>query len=653
MQSLPDRLPLVIGVTGHRDLREQDLPKIEAAVAGIIARLRQDYLVDQETPIIVLSALAEGADRLVARVAMAHGAQLIAALPLPHEEYRHDFEPPSQAELDALLGQAIAAPIMPFGHGNSLQAVRSDPAMRAEQYRAVGLFICRHSHVLIAVWDGDENAPIGGTAEVVKFTREGIPLSVSRSARASLDGGEIGPVIHVEAPRRNEASRVAEVAVVRWGRDLLDHYRGDAVARARDRLGRFVRRLFGIAHPDMRTRLPEKERRALDAWESFEALIKLTREFNSAAGQLAASPRGRAAMARSLDTLVESDDRPAEGQADPKNHPVNDPVHDAVQMALGLAPRWCRMFCLADVLAQDCQARFKRDWQLLFMLTFSAFVCFALFSYQARGLLLTAYSLCYVLIFVVFLRARRERHQERFLDYRALAEAFRVAVFWRLVGIGLKAADADAAGDGSAVDPHTVGVLANACPLKQPSELSWVKECLRTLELLDRAEGIAHERELAPACHAVARSAWVNGQAAFFRRRGLDYDNLAERLEGWAGILLMITAFLLAPLLGIVAFGGAAAPVFLGVDLLLVLGLLPGSAAALTAYSERLALKAQARQYDRMRLLFERACELLPERIEPHTTALVRAVYRELGIEAMRESAEWVAVYRQRPIEPM
>ena len=37
MQSLPDRLPLVIGVTGHRDLREEDLSRLEAEVAGIIA----------------------------------------------------------------------------------------------------------------------------------------------------------------------------------------------------------------------------------------------------------------------------------------------------------------------------------------------------------------------------------------------------------------------------------------------------------------------------------------------------------------------------------------------------------------------------------------------------------------------------------------
>jgi hypothetical protein len=32
--------------------------------------------------------------------------------------------------------------------------------------------------------------------------------------------------------------------------------------------------------------------------------------------------------------------------------------------------------------------------------------------------------------------------------------------------------------------------------------------------------------------------------------------------------------------------------------------------------------------------------------------APVRAVYRERGIEAMRQNAEWVAVYRRRPIRP-
>ena len=56
---------------------------------------------------IVLSALAEGADRLVARVALAQGVKLVAPLPLPIEEYRRDFEPGlepgNMAEFDELF----------------------------------------------------------------------------------------------------------------------------------------------------------------------------------------------------------------------------------------------------------------------------------------------------------------------------------------------------------------------------------------------------------------------------------------------------------------------------------------------------------------------------------------------------------------------
>jgi hypothetical protein len=271
--------------------------------------------------------------------------------------------------------------------------------------------------------------------------------------------------------------------------------------------------------------------------------------------------------------------------------------------------------------------------------------------------LLIAYSVFYVVIFLVFARARRRRHQERFLDYRALAEALRVAVYWRLVGIGTRPSDvkADAVGEGPNVDANTVGVLADAYPIKQPGELAWVKICLRTLELLDRAEGVADERVLDPVCHRIVRRCWVLGQSIFFRRRGFRHNSVAEMLETWSTIFLMATAFLLVPLL-FAAFGEGRAFLF-GFDLhfavLLVIGLLPGLAAALTGYSERLALQAQARQYDRMRELFERAYELLPERIDADTAALVRTVYRELGIEAMRENAEWVAIYRQRPIQPL
>jgi len=122
-----------------------------------------------------------------------------------------------------------------------------------------------------------------------------------------------------------------------------------------------------------------------------------------------------------------------------------------------------------------------------------------------------------------------------------------------------------------------------------------------------------------------------------------------------ATLLFVLSPFVLVPiLLYFMAF--PAEHHWLGIDLqhaiFVIIGLLPGVAAAMTGYGERIAFKAHARQYDRMRMLFERAYDLLPEEIGSDTTALAHALYHELGIESMRENAEWVAIYRQRPIQP-
>jgi hypothetical protein len=651
-QSPPDRLPLVIGVTGHRDLRDQDIPRLELEVATIITGLRRDFLNnDEETPIIVLSALAEGSDRLVARVALAHGARLIAPLPMPLAEYRQDFEPGLKpgniAEFDELFAQAIAAPVMPL-HGTSLEALRTDQDKRAAQYRALGIFITQHCHVLLALWDGSEKemSP-GGAAEVVTFKRDGIPLKVSGSPRASLDASEIGPVIEVLTPRMKDADSPGGIAVRPWGKEVIKRYRG-GIIRQSWRAGKaFVAHFFRRELEDQRFNLPAAERRELETWENFETLIELSRHFNGDAASLLRRADGPGRMVQSLDSLF----------YDPHGAGVDDV--DAKKHAMDVAPLWCRLHAIADALTQERQTEFRRDWMLLFLGGFIAFFCFVLLTHAGfiarrdiAGALLGAYFLSFVLIFILAVRAVRGRHQERYLDYRALAEALRVAVFWKVLGIGSRYVDATAGtGDDPGVDINPVGAIANAYPVQQPSELAWVKMCLRTLERLDRPQLRALQR-IDPIGHAIASRFWVHGQFAWYRRQGLRHNEWAESNEAHSTVLLGLSVFFFVPiLLYLLLF--QPEPHWLPQAIIVFIGLLPGIAAALTGYSERLAFKAQARQYDRMRMLFERACNLLPQKIDDETMPLAHALYRELGMEAMKENAEWVAIYRQRPIRPL
>jgi hypothetical protein len=654
MEPLPDRLPLVIGVTGHRDLRDQDVPDLERQVAAIINELRHDYLGrDGETPIIILSSLAEGADRLVARVALAQGARLVAPMPLPIEEYRRDFEPGlkagNMAEFDALLEQAVAAPIMPFVPGSSLEAVRSDRAKRNEQYRAVGLYITQHCNVLVTLWDGnDRNAAAGGTAEVVAFKRRGVPMAVSESARVSLDASEVGPVIHVVTPRQKKPQDGTKppdaVAVAPWGRALVKHARGGVVRRFAGAMMEFAASLFGRELADPRSHLSDALRRELESWETFEALVSLTRHFNREAAALAKSADGAAAMAKSQDGLLAATDIvPSVGPEAAREH-----AHEK-------AARWCRMYSIADTLAQRRQQQFRRDWLQVYVLAFVAFLCFALFEgvsgaipfEWASDAILVCYSLAFVAIFLVFGRALLGNHQVHFLDYRAFAEALRVLVFWRIVGVGARYRDAKVVAGETGVEVGALGAVADSYPIKQPNELAWVKIGLRMLELVEAAEPASVANGLDPTSHAIARYFWVEGQGAFYGRGESRHDRLAQTLENSGLLLLVVSPFLIVPL---VIAAGHDAP--LRHTMLLLSGLLPGLATVLNGYSDKLALKPQARQYDRMRVLFSRALELLPETIDAQSAPLARMLYAELGAESLQEQAEWVAIYRQRPIEP-
>lgn len=116
---------------------------------------------------VLVSALAEGADRLVARIAVsALGARLEVALPLPAEDYMRDFETPaSRAEFTDLLGRSARTVVM------------VPQATRADAYLAVGHHLVDTCDVLVAVWNGRPAAGRGGTAEVVARARAvGRPL---------------------------------------------------------------------------------------------------------------------------------------------------------------------------------------------------------------------------------------------------------------------------------------------------------------------------------------------------------------------------------------------------------------------------------------------------------------------------------------------
>lgn len=163
--------PLVVGVTGHRDLVPNEIPGIEAAVCELLEDLPKRF---PDKRIQVMSALAEGADRLVALVAEELGIDLIVPLPMPEELYVQDFEASrSWSEFGRLLQSAVERTTLPLTPGSSYESISDHGPDRSRQYAEVGAYIASRSDILIAIWDGKMLADLGGTGHVVKFRREG------------------------------------------------------------------------------------------------------------------------------------------------------------------------------------------------------------------------------------------------------------------------------------------------------------------------------------------------------------------------------------------------------------------------------------------------------------------------------------------------
>ncbi len=155
----PRRIP--VAVTGHRFLAEVE--KLQVAVQEALDRLEAAF--PDGEPVIV-SPLAEGADRLVAEIALERRMRLFAPLPFAQEEYLEDFESEeSKEQFVDLLEQAAEVIDLP------------PTEERNDAYAQVGEWVLNHSDAIIALWDGQPSQGTGGTADVVERALErGMPV---------------------------------------------------------------------------------------------------------------------------------------------------------------------------------------------------------------------------------------------------------------------------------------------------------------------------------------------------------------------------------------------------------------------------------------------------------------------------------------------
>jgi hypothetical protein len=173
----PPALGFSLGITGHRADRITDKEQVSARLEEIllVIQAKLDEIAagplfqGGRHPLRLVSALAEGADRLGANAALKLGQTLEVVLPFLPDEYERDFEEPaSRKEFRDLLSRAEASIILD-----------GDPHDRPRAYEASGMTMLDNCDLLIAVWDGGPGRGRGGTREIIgQAARRAMPVII-------------------------------------------------------------------------------------------------------------------------------------------------------------------------------------------------------------------------------------------------------------------------------------------------------------------------------------------------------------------------------------------------------------------------------------------------------------------------------------------
>jgi hypothetical protein len=225
-------------------------------------------------------------------------------------------------------------------------------------------------------------------------------------------------------------------------------------------------------------------------------------------------------------------------------------------------------------------------------------------------------------------RALRLDRYNKYLDYRALAEALRVQFFWKMAGLKDSVAD------------HYLRTFR--------SDLDWIRQAVRACNLVagGHDEPPKDGERLLPRLRQVLER-WVQDQANYFgksRPRNESYHRKCETAAGALFIAAVALAILAVP--AHLSMGHINHWLIVGVFLSLAV------AGLLHEYAESAAFAVQARKYEWMHSLFTKAARHLPVTLDAGDCEKAQRLLHELGDEALAENADWVIQHRTRPPRP-
>jgi len=372
--------PFMVGVSGHRDLDPDDIPRLREAVRDFVQQLKT-HLPDTELRLIV--GMAEGADLLVAETALGLGVPVEAVLPMPLEHYAADFDASTFACLKELLRRPQVRCVELSAAAAGAASGAHSREQRDAMYANLTHTLIRRSSLLLALWDGRSSHLPGGTAD-----------TVLRYLGVRTDDNKTADVVDfIEAPDEPENAP----QLVYWTPTLRSGATGGATARAPRYLAGAGDNVLQVLHA-----MPERLKRQLAELNSYN----LEYQRLSAAARLAAR-----------DSLIAS-----------------LPPRAALPRA-ALLEDIDAQYGKADALAVYYQRRSDLLFDLFAFMAFAMGVAYLIYEKltESRALLI-AYLATLLTSLGVYYVLQGKRWFGKHLTYRALAETLRARFYLRLAG---------------------------------------------------------------------------------------------------------------------------------------------------------------------------------------------------------------------------
>jgi hypothetical protein len=674
------RVAVVVGITGKRDIKGKD-EVVREALRQALGELDARF---PNTPKILLSALAEGADTIAAEEALARsGWQVVAPIPLRLDLYLQDFAAPAADNLGKLLEHPNVDmleldPLVDPTTGKAFElselSRRPDGSNegRSLHYEQVGLFIAQNCALMLAVMPADERpGRVGGTARVVDYRLRGKP---DRDARSVLEHSNV-----LRKPILLDQANTGPV----WLIDL------DAEDSKQAGLSRWIKVLLPDSEIPETSETSETSQSATPDRQLLDRSLLLIRHldgFNRRIPPPAIEPPANpsapeaASILRQLRTTLSA-----------IQMQVNRRVRNSI---LGLAA----LFVLA-ILALEIYSGFNRQ--------------------GAWRWTISAYAVLVGLAFLLYHIARRRAWQPIAEDYRAIAEALRVQIVWWEAGLTQPAYRVDqfylrgARGSLALVRAALRHMIDAAClwpprpnPTSEPQQ-QWIRGQISFFEakIADRRASLstteawiwflimmamgpiavllALETKLGPAEGALRLMSQHGdfriGFAVFVVATGLVLMICRRTVPRWAsemirhgdqhGRMLNFRRFAIAFAAGlllslIVVLGWAewrksdVDPFALRELLVISTVMLTAVAGALRFIADKMSWEAEVNGYEEILDTFQHAnAELTTIRSEdpmPADAAAARnSIILELGKEALDENETWIRRHRERPLEPL